>query len=101
VQLRKLPLHGGYATLTYKTVIGSQLFYPFTRYHYYDGGKKFERDARSYEVSELEIGVEWRPVKAFELVAMYTFSSRRYEDFLLQDNLQRGSLLRLQAQVNF
>jgi hypothetical protein len=99
--IEETPLHGGYATLTYKTVIGSQLFYPFTRYHYYDGGKKFERDARSYEVSELEIGVEWRPVKAFELVAMYTFSSRRYEDFLLQDNLQRGSLLRLQAQVNF
>ncbi|HSI68981.1 MAG TPA: porin [Gillisia sp.] len=99
--IEETPLHGGYATLTYKTVIGNQLFYPFTRYHYYDGGKKFERDARSYEVSELEVGIEWRPVRAFELVAMYTFSSRQYEDFLLQDNLQRGSLLRLQAQVNF
>lgn len=95
------PLHGGYATLTYKTIIGNQLFFPFTRYHYYDGGKKFERDARSYEVSELEIGVEWQPVKAFELVAMYTISSRRYEDFIMRDNLQEGSLLRIQAQVNF
>lgn len=95
------PLHGGYATLTYKTTIKNQVFYPFTRYHYYDGGKKFERDARSYNVSELEIGVEWRPVKAFELVANYTFSSRRFEDFQNPINLQEGSLLRIQAQVNF
>lgn len=95
------PLHGGYATLTYRTQIGKQILFPFTRFHYYDGGKKFERDARSYEVKELEIGVEWQPVKAFELVAMYTISSRRFEDFIMRDNLQEGSLLRLQAQVNF
>lgn len=94
-------LEGGYATLTYKFSKFNQLFYPFMRYHYYDGGKKFERDARSYNVSELEIGMEWRPVRAFELVAHYTISSRRYEDFLNQDNLQTGRLLRLQAQVNF
>lgn len=99
--IEETPLHGGYATLTYKTTIGTQVFYPFTRYHYYDGGKKFERDARSYNVSELEVGVEWRPVKAFELVANWTFSSRRFEDFQNPVNLQEGSLLRLQAQVNF
>ncbi|MGY5847634.1 porin [Salegentibacter sp. HM20] len=95
------PLHGGYATLTYKTEIGGHLLYPFTRYHYYDGGKKFERDARSYEVSELELGIEWRPFRAFELVAMYVISSRRFEDALRPSNLQEGNLLRIQAQVNF
>ncbi|MFO7719022.1 MAG: porin [Gillisia sp.] len=99
--IEETSLHGGYATLTYKTIIGNQLFFPFTRYHYYDGGKKFERDARSFEVSELEIGVEWQPVRAFELVLMYTISSRRQEDFIMRDNLQEGSLLRIQAQVNF
>lgn len=99
--IEETPLHGGYATLSYKMEINDQLLYPFARYHYYDGGKKFERDARSYEVNELEIGLEWQPFKAFELVAMYTFSSRRYEDFIRQDNFQEGSLLRLQAQVNF
>ncbi|CAN5235468.1 OprO/OprP family phosphate-selective porin [soil metagenome] len=94
-------LHGGYATLSYRAVVNNQLLFPFARVHYYDGGKKFERDARSYEVKELELGIEWQPFKAFELVAMYTISSRRYEDFILRDNLQEGSLLRLQAQVNF
>ncbi|WP_375580625.1 porin [Marivirga tractuosa] len=99
--IEQTSLEGGYATLTYKFTKFKQLFYPFMRYHYYDGGKKFERDARSYNVNELEIGMEWRPVRAFELVAHYTISSRRYEDFMNQDNLQTGRLLRLQAQVNF
>ena len=78
-----------------------QLFIPFVRYQYYDGGKKHELDARSYVVRDFEVGMEWQPVKQFELVATYTISSRRFEDFVKQDNLQEGSLLRLQAQVNF
>lgn len=94
-------LHGGYVTFSYFTRVQNQLFIPFTRIQYYSGGKKHERDARSYRVEEIEIGVEWQPVKTFELVAMYTISSRRYEDFIRQDNLQEGRLLRLQAQINF
>lgn len=94
-------LAGGYILLNYKTSYKGHLFYPFVRYHQYKGGKKHEKDARSYEVNELEIGMEWQPVKNFELVAMYTISKRRYEDFSKQDNLQKGNLLRLQAQVNF
>lgn len=95
-------LSGGYITLNYKMDIGNnQLLYPFIRLQHYEGGKKHERDARSYKVNELELGLEWLPVPEFELVAMYTFSSRRFEDFSLPNNQQRGSLLRLQAQINF
>jgi phosphate-selective porin len=95
-------LHGGYVTLSYLIKNNrQQIFIPFVRGQYYNGGKKHELDARSYRVKELEIGVEWQPVKQFELVAMYTISSRRYEDFTLQNNLQKGRLLRLQAQFNF
>lgn len=94
-------LHGGYITLSYLLKKKDQIFIPFLRGQYYNGGKKHELDARSYRVRELEIGIEWQPVKQFELVAMYTISSRRYEDFSLQNNLQKGSLLRLQAQLNF
>ena len=95
-------LHGGYVMLSYMIKNSKQqIFIPFARGHYYNGGKKHELDARSYQVKELEIGVEWQPVKQFELVAMYTISSRRYEDFTLQNNLQKGNLLRLQAQFNF
>lgn len=94
-------LRGGYVQLCYQVNIKEQVLFPFCRYQVYDGGKKHERDARSYDVTELELGVEWQPYKQFELVAMYTISERRYEDFLNQDNLQAGRLLRLQAQINF
>lgn len=92
---------GGYATFCYKFSAKNMLFYPFTRIQYYDGGKKHEKDARSYKVNEFEVGVEWQPVRQFELVVMYTMSSRTYEDFVLRDNFQRGNLLRIQAQLNF
>ncbi|MFZ9814823.1 MAG: porin [Candidatus Kapaibacteriota bacterium] len=96
-----MPLKGGFVTLNYFTKINKTTLIPYVRYQYYIGGKKHERDARSYEVRELEIGAEWQINKNFELVANYTFSKRRYEDFLKQDNLQDGNLLRVQAQVNF
>lgn len=99
IELRNLK--GGYVTFSYMLKKGDQIFIPFTRIQYYNGGKKHELDARSYQVNELEIGLEWQPVKAFELVAMYTFSHRRFEDFANKNNDQKGSLLRLQAQVNF
>jgi hypothetical protein len=94
-------LSGGFITLTYMLKYKNQIFLPFTRFQHFDGGKKFETDARSYNVDELEIGVEWQPSPSFELVTMYTFSKRRFEDYKLQNNLQQGSLLRLQAQINF
>jgi len=94
-------LSGGFITASYKIDFKSQILIPFARYQKYDGGKKHELDARSYKVEELEIGAEWQPNKNFELVVMYTMSSRRYEDYAKQNNYQRGNLLRIQAQVNF
>lgn len=94
-------LNGGYITFSYLKKLQKQTLIPFIRYQYYNGGKKHERDARSYSVNDLEIGAEWQFNKNFELVFNYTISKRRFEDFVLQNNLQTGSLLRIQAQVNF
>lgn len=94
-------LKGGYATLSYKLDFENQTIIPFTRIQRYQGGKKHELDARSYDVKEIEFGVEWQPAKQFELVVMYTMSERRYEDYAKQDNLQKGNLMRIQAQINF
>lgn len=94
-------LHGGYVLLNYRLRYQQQQFFSFVRAQYYNGGKKHERDARSYTVREAELGVEWQPLPSFELVAMYTLSSRRFEDFQKPDNQQSGGLLRLQAQLNF
>lgn len=94
-------LNGGYITLSYLKKMNKQSIIPFIRYQYYNGGKKHERDARSYTVNDLEVGAEWQFNKNFELVVNYTISSRRYEDYVLQNNFQSGNLLRVQAQVNF
>jgi len=99
--VKDAPIRGGYVMANYMYKMGNDVFIPFTRYHYYNGGKKFELDATRHRVSELEIGIEWQPHRAFELVGMYTISDRTFENSLNPDNRQKGSLLRLQAQVNF
>lgn len=95
-------LDGGYVTLNYKIDLPKQKFlYPFAKFQYYNGGKKFEKDARSYVVRDYEFGLEWQPLKSFELVAEWVVSDRTFEDSALPNNRQRGNLLRLQAQFNF
>jgi hypothetical protein len=99
IEIQKL--HGGYITLSYFLPIKKQIIYPYFRAQYYNGGKKHELDARSYTVQEYEVGIEYQPVKQFEFVMAYVYSDRRFEDFVLQDNHQKGHLIRLQAQINF
>ncbi|MGL4630491.1 MAG: porin [Leadbetterella sp.] len=107
-------LKGGFVTVSYMIQSKGHTIFPFFRGQYYDGGKKHERDARSYTVKEYELGIEWQPSKNFEFVAMYTMSERRFDDYTVQvdfekknptkkfeGNIQKGNLLRLQAQVNF
>jgi hypothetical protein len=94
-------LSGGYVMGTYMLRTKGHVVVPFVRYQFYEGGKKHELDARSYSVRDLETGIEWQPWKAFELVATYTMSERRYEDNVKRQNEQAGSLLRLQFQLNF
>jgi Phosphate-selective porin O and P len=99
--IEEKPLKGGYITASYMIKKNKQIAIPFVRGQYYEGGKKHELDARSYRVKELEIGIEWQPNKNFELVSMYTISQRQSEDLKTPENLQKGNLLRLQAQMNF
>lgn len=99
--VKDAPLEGGYLLATYMIQKESKVMIPFVRYHYFRGGKKFELDAMRHRVKELEIGMEYQFNKNFELVGMYTISDRTFENSLDPDNRQKGSLLRLQAQVNF
>ena len=94
-------LYGGYATFSYFINKWDQKFIPFVRLQHYKGGKKHELDARSYNVKEMEIGLEWHPFKAFELVAMYTISDRAHKDFANPNYHEKGGLIRLQAQLKF
>ncbi len=94
-------LHGGFVTASYQIRKGGHILFPFARYQVYDGGKKHERDARSYSVKDFEFGIEWQPNPNFELVVEYYISDRRFEDLLRPEWRQSGQLLRVQAQFNF
>ena len=94
-------LNGGYIMSMYRIIHHNMYFMPFARYHWYNGGKKHEADARSYKVSELELGMEWQPIPQLELCIMYVFSDRTHEDFGLPNNHQAGTLIRTQLQFNY
>ncbi|MHC0439154.1 porin [Flavobacterium sp. 3-210] len=94
-------LNGGYVLLNYKWDYKKQHIYPYAQFQYYDGGKKYEKDARSYVVRDYQFGIEWQPIKAFELTAEYVIADRTFEDSARPINRQEGNLLRLQAQFNF
>ncbi|MFZ1785299.1 MAG: porin [Ferruginibacter sp.] len=95
-------LSGGYVTLSYKkTLKNGMVLFPFTRFQQYKGGKKHEQDARSYDMKEIESGIEWHLHKYFELTVSYVVSERRFEDGKQKNNLQKGNFLRLQGQINF
>ena len=94
-------LKGGYVTLSYIIKIKKHIIIPFVRASTYQGGKKHELDARSYRVDEIESGIEYQPFKNFEFTAAYLYSDRTTSDRTKENNYQFGSLLRLQAQLNF
>ncbi len=94
-------LKGGYVQLIYALKVGKQRFNTYGKYQAYDGGKKHEQDARQYLVKETEVGVEWQPLKAFELTVAYSMMDRRTMDYSKMNHIMVGNLMRIQAQVNF
>ena len=94
-------LKGEFVTLSYRKVIKEQVFQPYIRIQSYDGGKKMEKDARSYQVKEWETGIEWIPVKNFEFTLAYLQSHRQYSDKSTSNYNEKGHLLRIQCQFNY
>lgn len=98
-------LHGGYIMLLYrlKTACWGE-FFPYARYHYYEGGYKTAANAPYASISEWHLGVEWQIRKECELVCEYLITDRTnlraqstgesYGQFV-------GHLARLQFQINF
>lgn len=94
-------LKGGYITLSYLIKLKKQVLIPFARYTNYEGGKKFELDARAYKVEEFEGGIEYQPFKQLEVVVSWVHSQKWTSDKAKKDNLQIGSFMRIQCQLNF
>lgn len=70
-------LQGGYLMANYRAKTDWGEFFPFVRWQYYEGGRKFGRNAPGEEVNELDIGFEFSPWAEVEFSVMYTHSFKR------------------------
>lgn len=99
-EIRNQSLQGGYAQMMYNYQYESSYLMPFMKYQVYQGGKKLETGAPSYDVKEFEFGLEWQPESFYEIVATYSFGDRKIVSSSI-DSDEEGSRLRLQLQVNY
>ena len=94
-------VHGGYLQVNYRTrnTLGS--WFPFTRWNYFDGGRKFAKNAPRSSVNEVDLGLEFARWAELELTAMFThtFSRTRTGSFPYVST-RRGNRMGVQAQWN-
>jgi hypothetical protein len=70
-------LQGGYVQLHYRLKSAAGSWLPFSRWNYYDGGRKFAKNAPRMRVNEVDVGVEFTHWAELELTGLYTRSFRR------------------------
>lgn len=100
-KVRSQKLEGGYAQVNYAFTHKDERFFPYVRYQKYKGGRKNEKDAKSYDMNEWEVGTEWQPIPSLELTAAYGISNRKTSDSTNPNYDQSGNMIRLQAQINY
>ena len=94
-------LSGGYVQAMYRikhSPIGSLI--PYARWQTYRGGWKTATNAPRISTDEIELGVEWLPLKEFEVTMAYA-RMRRSEADERRAGVARGDLLRAQLQWNY
>jgi hypothetical protein len=95
-------LHGGYAQLNYRAATSYGVFFPFSRWNFYDGGRKFGSNAPAAKVNELDLGLEWSPWPEVELTLVYTRSFERTNTRTFPyNNTEDANRVGMQVQVNF
>jgi len=95
------PLQGGYVQAMYKvdhSPVGP--FMPYIRWQTYDGGWKVATNAPRLDTDELELGVEFQPIKSVELTLAYANMKRR-EANIGRFGQANGDLFRGQLQINY
>jgi len=95
-------LWGGYVQGYYMYPFRWGIAYPFVRWQYYDGGRKFARDAPPVDLNEWDFGLEWAVLPELEFTAVYSFTPKRtnsnqYPYLEIED----GSRVGMQVQWNY
>ena len=95
-------LHGGYIQFAYRDQNKLGNWFPFARWQYYSGGRKFAVNAPDSNVNELDFGIEWSPWNPVEFTVQFTHTFDRtntrtapYADTTSADRIS------LQAQINY
>ncbi len=70
-------LQGGYVLINYRYTSGQGDFFPFIRWNYYDGARKFSTNAYKMVVNEIDVGCEWQLNANLELQIQYTLCAER------------------------
>lgn len=95
-------LHGGYVQAGYQTRNTAGAWFPFSRWNYYDGARKFARNAPRAKVNEIDFGVEFARWAELELTGMYTHSFTRTRTGAYPYALtRRANRLGVQLQWNY
>lgn len=84
-------LSGGYVQANYRFRHPSGTWFPFTRWNYYDGARKFGRNAPRDEVNEVDFGVEFTRWSEVEITGIYTRTIRRTRTSTFPFDLTRNA----------
>ena len=95
-------LHGGYVQVAHRGRTAAGTWYPFARWNYFDGARKFARNAPRNQVNELDFGVEFARWADVELTGVYTRTLRRTRTSTFPYALTRdANRVGLQVQWNY
>jgi hypothetical protein len=95
-------LQGGYLQANYQTALGNGKLFPYTRWHYYQGGRKFGANSPLEYVNELDVGFEHAPWTDLELRVQYTWTfDRTNTSQAPYADVQGASRIEFQAQWNY
>lgn len=96
-------LHGGYVQAGYlyrSPHVGT--WFPFSRWNYFDGARKFARNAPRERVNELDFGLEFARWSEFEITGMFTHTFRRTRTSAFPyTDATSGNRVGLQVQWNY
>nr|WP_240732413.1 MULTISPECIES: porin [Dyella] len=99
-QIRTQSLRGGYVQAMYKLDGSYGTLMPYVKWQTYNGASKFDTNAPSMLVNDLEFGAEWQPNAALEIALLYA-NMRRTNVTAAPYARIKGDLVRLQLQVNY
>lgn len=95
-------LFGGYVQANYRLKTSMGEFFPFARWNYYNGGRKFATNAPGETVNEIDLGLEWSPWKEIELALMYTHTIQRTNTSAFPyPEIENADRIALQVQWNY